>query len=85
MYVFRLSAFEIIVSQLTKKGTCVKFILKCCPEVIAESMDANIAPLTESWLESIALKLGTFWALPERLFLINQFLEFDSTGALHTK
>lgn len=80
-----MSAFESIVSHLTRFGHCMKFLFKCCPDEMRDSIDLKSSPITVSWMEAIALNLGTFWSLGERQILAELLLAFDEIGSNHAK
>lgn len=86
----RLSMFDTILKALKRVGNCHRFIKHCCPEEYAEEFDLSNRkvlelPVSAVWMESIAIKLGTFWALPERTFLEECLLACDPSGKRHAK
>ena len=81
-----ISLFDPISKQLIKNNNCMKFIKSCNPnEFNLEDNQSSVTCLTVGWLESIANKLGTFWALPERKYIIQCLMSYDETGQHHIR
>jgi len=83
----RLSHFDPILNSLKRNGSCIKFITRCCPDEMQGEATVSTSRLgvNVSWLESIALRLGTFWALPERTFLVDCLNGHDPEGDNHVR
>jgi hypothetical protein len=80
----RLSMFDHISKSLQRHGTCRKFIKFCNPDEFSPREERiKTLRLSVGWLENIANKLGTFWAFPERKFLMECLLHFDESGRHH--
>jgi hypothetical protein len=82
--------FDTVLNALKRVGNCHRFLKHCCPEEYAENFDMSnlkvlALPMSVAWMEAIAVKLGTFWALPERTFLEECLFACDSTGKRHAK
>jgi hypothetical protein len=80
----RLSLFDQISRPLQRSGSCERFIKACNPDEFSpHEVKVKALRLSVGWLENIAHKLGTFWAFPERKFLMECLLHFDESGVCH--
>lgn len=78
--------FDQITNSLQKTGTCHKFIKSCNPDEFSpEEERSKTLRLTVGWLENIANRLKTFWAFPERKFLMECLHHSDETGKYHIR
>lgn len=73
---------------LARKGGCTSFLSSCCPRVHLQGVveDRKLASdigMSVSWLEAIAMRLGTFLPLSDRTFLVEAMYAKDPDGGRH--
>ena len=86
LLVRRLSMFETIKNSLYRQGDCIRFICKSRTDNDDEDCDdCSTAAITVKWLEDIASRLATFWALSEREFIVDEMHKLNPEGVYHVK